>query len=375
MRLAFCLFNYFPYGGLERNFKAVAEACAARGHEIDVYTMGWMGDVPDDFNLEILPARKKSNHRRAEAYLKCLSSLLAQKTKSLTIGFNKIPGLDLYYAGDTCYRARIERERSSWSRLSPRYRSFSRLEEAVFSPDSHTQIIYLAEKEKQIYQQIYHTPESRFHYAPPGVDKELIRSCLDNGRKGLIRKELGLSSAHTILLMIGSNFQTKGVDRAIEALASLPKTLTDTTFLVVVGSGSTKKYRKLAARHGIGQRVFFMGGRDDVPSFLADADLVMQPSRNENTGNPIVEAITAGVPVLATDTCGFSVHIKKSGAGLIVPSTPFEQNVMNRLLRELLVSLDRKTMREKALAYSEQVDLYGRIPKIVEIIEATGAGS
>ena len=49
MKLAFCLFNYFPFGGLQRDFFHIAEVCRNRGHEIHVFTMKWEGEMPRDF--------------------------------------------------------------------------------------------------------------------------------------------------------------------------------------------------------------------------------------------------------------------------------------------------------------------------------------
>ncbi len=372
MRLAFCIFGYFPYGGLERNFKAVADECVARGHDVEVYTMQWRGRPPDALKVNVLPTKGLSNHRRAEFFTASLRKRLKNTPARLVIGFNKLPGLDLYYAGDTCYLNRIRRSRSILSRLTPRFKSIANFEKAVFSPESRTEIIYISANEKAIYQEIYKTPESRFHYAPPGVNKDFIRSCLQPEKQGLIRSKLGLSENDNLLLMIGSNFQTKGVDRSIKALASLPESLLNTTYLVIIGEGRERKYKKMARRLGIGNRLIFMGGRDDVPAFLADADLVLQPSLNENTGSPIVEAIVAGVPVLATENCGFSNHITASGAGTIIPCKPFKQTSMNRLLKETLLHPERAKLRQQALTYSEQIDLYNCIPTVVNVIEDIG---
>ena len=54
MRLAFCLFKYFPYGGLARDFLRIAQLCQQQGHSIDVYTMEWRGDIPKGFNVNFL---------------------------------------------------------------------------------------------------------------------------------------------------------------------------------------------------------------------------------------------------------------------------------------------------------------------------------
>ena len=57
MKLAFCLYKYFPFGGLQRDFLRIALACQARGHDIRVYTLDWEGEVPAGFELVRVPVR------------------------------------------------------------------------------------------------------------------------------------------------------------------------------------------------------------------------------------------------------------------------------------------------------------------------------
>ena len=66
MQLAFTLFKYFPYGGLQRDFLRIALACQARSHAIRVYTLSWQGDVPAGFEVVKAPVKALSNHRRYE---------------------------------------------------------------------------------------------------------------------------------------------------------------------------------------------------------------------------------------------------------------------------------------------------------------------
>ena len=54
LRLAFCLFAYRPYGGLQRDFYRIAQVCAGRGHRVDVFTKEWQGDAPDNFKVHVL---------------------------------------------------------------------------------------------------------------------------------------------------------------------------------------------------------------------------------------------------------------------------------------------------------------------------------
>ncbi|MCJ7601462.1 MAG: glycosyltransferase family 4 protein [Desulfobulbaceae bacterium] len=373
MKLAICLFNYFPFGGLERNFLNISRECLARGHAVDVFTMRWEGEKPDGINVSELAPRAMSNHRQAAVYAADVATRLDRKNYDLVLGFNRMPGLDLYYAADVCYVARIERQRSFLAKMTPRYRTFAAFERAVFAPESPTEIIMLSEKEKGIYQAIYGTAEHRFHLVPPGVNKKHIRSFINQENREKIRAQLGLTPLDNFLLMIGSHFHTKGVDRSINALAALPPALKNSTYLFIIGKGKEKPYQRLARKLGIADHVRFLGAREDVPLFLSGADFVLQPSRTENTGNAIVEALVAGIPVMATDTCGYAVHVDRAGAGRIIPCSPFSQDNMNTMLREMLLSADRKQWRQQAFAYADTTDLYNRFKVIVDVIETTGA--
>ena len=241
MNLAFCLFNYFPFGGLERDFMAISQECISRGHSVNVFTMRWDGDKPPHMDLTIFPPHGLSSHRQVASYSTSVDKYLSTSAQhDLIVGFNRIPGLDIYYAADVCYENRIRKQRSFLSRLTPRYRLFSRYEKTIFSPESTTDIIYLSNNEKDIYQRTYGTLDERFHYAPPGVDKNWICSFLSSEHRQKIRSELQLRTNHIFLLMIGSNFLTKGVDRSIQAIASLPQHLQKLTFLFVIVKGDQK---------------------------------------------------------------------------------------------------------------------------------------
>lgn len=168
MNFAFCLFNYFPFGGLERDFMAISRECLARGHTIQVYAMSWQGERPEGLDLHLVKGGGWTNHGRAVAFHQNLQSELAGGSHDLLVGFNKMPDLNVYYAADVCYRARIARQRSFIAKLTSRYRHLAAFEEAVFAPGSGTDIIYLAGQEKRNYQAVYNTPDQRFYYGRPG---------------------------------------------------------------------------------------------------------------------------------------------------------------------------------------------------------------
>ena len=109
MKLAFCLFDYFPFGGLQRDFLRIARICLARGHQVDVYTGEWEGVIPDELKVIILPVRGLTNHGQRESYVEKLGEHLAEKQYDAVVGFNKMPFLDVYFAADTCYVERASK--------------------------------------------------------------------------------------------------------------------------------------------------------------------------------------------------------------------------------------------------------------------------
>ena len=132
---------------------------------------------------------------------------------------------------------------------------------------------------------------------------------------------------------------------------------------MVVGDDDLEAYRKLAARLGVGERVLFAGGRTDVPRFLAAADIFLHPAYQENTGGVLIEALAASLPVLVTGICGYSVHIERSGAGIVIPE-PFSQEVLNRSLERMLIApLDRLRWSAAAREYVARTDLFSLAEK------------
>jgi glycosyltransferase involved in cell wall biosynthesis len=102
------------------------------------------------------------------------------------------------------------------------------------------------------------------------------------------------------ILWIGRFESEKDPLYAIEALQRVRATGTDAG-LVMLGSGSLEnELREKAAREGLKEYVEFPGWQD-LPAFLAQADVVLCTSRAESFGASIVEALLAGVPVVSED--------------------------------------------------------------------------
>lgn len=373
MKLAFCLFKYFPYGGLQRGFIDLAMECVSRGHVVDVYTGSWNGKLPKELSLTIVPMRRLTNHSRYLAFANRVHKIAANKHYDAIVGFNKMPGLDIYFASDVCYAA-LAKKRSLFYRISPRCKTLCYLERSVFDPHLTTQIISISDKEIDNYIAHYGTSRRRFHPVPPGIPPERIESANMPGARESLRSEMEISDTTNVVLMVGSDYKRKGVDRAIKAISALPDKLRRKTLLLVIGEGKKKPYQRMAQQLQVSSHVHFLGKRDDVPRFLACADILLHPAYHETAGAVLIEALGAGLPVLVTDVCGYATHVERAEGGRIVPS-PFQQEVLNQMLYEMIVSEDKRTVwSQNGQMYVQHADVHGRHRQAANIIEKV-AGS
>jgi UDP-glucose:(heptosyl)LPS alpha-1,3-glucosyltransferase len=371
MKFAFCLFKYFPFGGLQRGFLQLAEVCILRGHQVDVYTGSWIGEQPDDLKVFIIPNIGLTNHRRYKSFAQRLDKYVMAKQYDAVVGFNKMPGLDVYFASDTCFAIKAL-ERSFLYRLSGRCRALMALERTVFDKKAKVQIILISDNEKKSYMDYYGIDEQRFHLVPPGISRDRLPPPNASEIRDGFRREFADKPNQQIVLMVGSDYKRKGVDRAIKAISNLPFSLKDKTLLIVVGKGRTRPYLRLTKKLGISSHVKFVGERYDVPRFLIGADLLLHPAYQENTGTVLIEAMSAGLPVLATDNCGYGFHVDRAGAGELVPS-PFRQEILNHMLVSMLTSENKDRWGLNGKKYIEETDVYGRHEKAADIIEMVAA--
>lgn len=372
MKMAFALFNYFPYGGLQRNCINIARACHERGHEVHVFAGKWDGPVPAWLNRHLLPWQGLSNHARAQRFTVSLKQALDAAPADVLVGFNRMPDLDVYYAADPCFVEKSAQDHGPWFRLTRRYRTYAGFERAVYGADSDTQILAVAEAQIPYFQRWYGTPAGRFHVLPPGIQRDRMAGPDADALRASARQELKLTEADHLVLMVGSGFRTKGVDRAIQALADLPEVLATNTRLLVIGSDDPVPFERQARQLGVADKVQFLAGRDDIPRFLQAADGLIHPAYHENTGNVLLEAVVAGLPVLATDVCGYAPYIDRAHAGLIHRS-PFDRQRLAQELATLLTSDEREMWRANGIRFGQTEDLYHRAEFAASVIETTGA--
>jgi glycosyltransferase involved in cell wall biosynthesis len=140
------------------------------------------------------------------------------------------------------------------------------------------------------------------------------------------------------VLYLGRINWKKGIDQLIGAMAHLPDTR-----LVVAGNDEEKYKRELlslAVEVGVSKRIEYVGPvyAEDKWRLLAEASVLVLPSRSENFGNVVLEAMAVGTPVIVTKEVGICDEVKISSAGLISDGSAVD---LAEKIRQMLNDTDR----------------------------------
>ena len=155
----------------------------------------------------------------------------------------------------------------------------------------------------------------------PAQKVEVIHYGLDDlpGAWGVNPPDVVPDGAH-VLLAVARLTRQKGIDVAIRSLALLP----GDTVLVVLGEGPERAALEALARElGVGGRVFLSGRVPDVAAWLGRATLLVHPARWEGFGLGVLEAMLAGLPVVASNVSSLPELVADGETGLLVrPDDP-----------------------------------------------------
>ncbi|OGC76077.1 MAG: hypothetical protein A2Z27_04235 [candidate division Zixibacteria bacterium RBG_16_50_21] len=151
--------------------------------------------------------------------------------------------------------------------------------------------------------------------------------------EGSFRREIGVHPKHVLVGAVGRLVPIKGCAYLLKACADLLKSMPSTR-LAFVGDGELREELKAeAALHGIENQVIFTGFRQDMENVYSDLNLLVIPSLNEGLPTVLIEALCAGVPVVATRV-GAIPDLVDENSGIIVE--PKDTKALSSAIRQML---------------------------------------
>jgi UDP-glucose:(heptosyl)LPS alpha-1,3-glucosyltransferase len=189
-----------------------------------------------------------------------------------------------------------------------------RLERLTFQSARLRAVIAISKMVADDIRRYYDFPGERIHHIPNGISLASYNVELRHQHRTSVRAQLNVPQDRPVILFVGSGFARKGLEPLIEATASL-ESLPE---LWVVGYDSrVEKFRRLAQKRGLGDRVKFVGPQKDVRPWYGAADIVALPSVYEPFGTVVLEAMACGLPTVASTMCGGRELVERFDRALV----------------------------------------------------------
>ena len=184
----------------------------------------------------------------------------------------------------------------------------------------------------------------RSYVVPNGIDISVLKN-VNVPVELQLRTQLNLKDDNILIGSIGRLTQVKAVERQIEVFASIADEF-PLAHLIIVGDGQERKALEAIAAN-IKSRVHFLGKRSDIPAVLSQLDVFVQSSITEGHSIALLEAASAGVPVIVTDVGGNREIVQEAITGFLIKS--FDKSAYVEALSKLLSNENlRKTLGTQA---------------------------
>jgi UDP-glucose:(heptosyl)LPS alpha-1,3-glucosyltransferase len=366
LEICLAIYRLAPRGGLEDNCLRIAEELEVRGHKVTFLVAGDAPALPMKVVRLTEGANSGSNHDRVLSFAKQAAKAVADARYDRSVAFQTMPGFDFLFLAD---KIRNNPQTPWWKRITPRFRTYAKLEAECFSKESPTRLIGLAESQVAPFRLRYNINPAKVYLAPPTLSPQKQNAAGRSRPARLaLRKQLGIPADADVWLTLVISPKTKGLDRNIEALAR-----SENSHLLIGGIGQSDKssqaIRKLAKRLNVEHRVHWLGylSNESFFSALDASDVLAHPARTEVTGSVILEAMINGLPVVATSHCGFAPYIVAAKAGLTIDE-PFDVEIYKTALQQ--VCRNGQSYSDNGIAFGKSVRLFDGTSKVCDWIEA-----
>ena len=335
-----------------------AEALLRKGVGVTVLCSEATDSLPEGCTLQLLPVRGCSNHARMAAFEKQARLFLQKNHFDVAVGFSRMSGLDIYFAADDCLRCRWKNPLLNSCLM--RRKIFLQQEQAALQSPL---ILTLTGRQERDYQFYYALEKRKFRRLPPGISANYRQIPDRTAAKKIMTDQYNIDPEKILIVQVAASFYTKGVDRSLAILSSLPTEWREKiTFLAAGDDKNRHRYQRVAEINGIDAR--FPGGCDHVEQLLAAGDLLLHPARAESAGNVLIEALCCNLPILTTRRCGYAEYVESSGGGVVLPET-FELDHWLLAMKKLLTEPEHLRQCRKNTENFSRSDFWFSRPDVI----------
>lgn len=321
MKIAFIRARYNPFGGAERFLNSAAEALVAQGSSPVIVTRDWPDSGHAGIQHRIVNPRYFTKAGRDRTFAQATLALLQQEKFDLAQSYERMAGCDVFHAVDGVHAEwLVQRQRVQGGlkrlgvQINPHHRNLLKAERAMYTSPQLRAVICISQMVKRNVMQHYGVAENKLHVIYGDIDSEKFHPGLRDEHRASMRKQLNIPDDAPVAIFVGSGFERKG---AAAFLATVAK-VKGLYGLVVGHDKHLPRYRALATKLGIAQRVIFTGGIKDVRPYYGASDVYLMPTLYEPFGLVFGEAMACGLPAITSPQAGAADWIEQGTNGFVV---------------------------------------------------------
>lgn len=295
----------------------------------------------------------------------------------LVIGFSNVWRQDVCIAITGCRRALLDdsqkRIRSPWTRAlwragtlaSPKQWVYHWIERKQFRGGSAPFVIAPSRRVAEDFRRWHDLDDDRLGVVHLGTELDPIAD--EAGARETFRSLCGLHADDVAVLFAARDYSHRGIEPLLESWVRVARACPNAR-LLVCGSNREGYYRRRASRMGLDGRVQFLGYVNDVRECLAAADVFVLPTFYDTCSLMVLEALTAGVPVVTTRAEGAADLVSDGVNGYLVDSPWASDQLSNRLQRLILDAQMRRRMGQQARIRAPRLTIDASVRKTLETI-------
>jgi UDP-glucose:(heptosyl)LPS alpha-1,3-glucosyltransferase len=376
LRIALVRQRYNAYGGAERIVARALPALERAGAEVTLIARGASGWGARRV-LKVDPPYA-GRLWRDWSFARGARAAWRREAFDVVQSHERIPGCDLYRAGDGVHRRWLELRRATAGlverlgmALNLYHRYVCRAEKRMFEHPQLRAVVCNSRMVKEEIQRAFRVAPEKLHVIYNGVDLEHFHPRHREALRGAARAELGCRPRDTLFVLVGSGFARKGLGAAIDALAA---TGNESLWLLVAGKDREEaKFQARARLRGVASRVRFLGAKDDVRPVYAAADCLVLPSRYDPFPNTSLEAFAMGLPAIVSSRCGTAEIIEPGANGWICE--PDDAAGLARLMLEADAALRTERNGPVARATAERFGIDAMATRLTDLYASLAAGA
>lgn len=383
MKVVLVRHSYSPHGGAERYLDGLLQGLSSRGARVKLLTASWEGGASGAVSIETIRVPGKPAPLRLLLFAKEVRSWSRSHPDWLLFSLERIPGAEVYRAGDGCHVEWIRRKRAlgrvawplEWVR--PLNRTYLALERAMFRSPRLRAVIANSGRGKEDIVRHFAVPAGRIAVVYNGVDASAFPPEDRPAAGRALRERFGVRDGETVFLFVGSGFARKGVGALVDATVRLARRGAPFR-VIVVGKGNAASYLRAARRGGAEGRILFPGPVAGARDFFLGADAFVFPTLYEPFSNACLEAMAAGLPVVTTTVNGASEVLRDGESGYALDD-PLDAGALADRMERLLSPDRRAAMGAAARRAAETLTPERNVSETMAVLsrawaEKTGSG-